>query len=221
MSGAPEPLVVDIVIPARNAAETLRDVIRGVSPRERRSVVVVDYGSTDQTAHVARDAGAVVLRVRRGFGAACKRAVNHLAALPKPSDVVVFLAADGSDDPAEIGSLVGPIQRDDAELVIGKRDGAASRLGQAVALRLIAAIYRHRFEDLGPFRAIRLPALVALGMSDSGSGYNAEMQVKAVRLGLSIIEIPVSWRCPDGSGQERLGSTSKLLFHIIRHATAR
>lgn len=214
-------MVVDIVIPARNAAETLREVVRGVSPRARRSVVVVDYGSTDQTAHVARDAGAVVLRVKGGYGAACKRAVDHLTTLPTPSDVVVFLAADGSDDPAQVELLVGPILRGDAELVIGKRDDGVGRVGQAVALRLIAAIYGHRFEDLGPFRAIRLPALVALGMSDSGSGYNAEMQVKAVRLGLSIIEVPVSWKCPDGAGRERVGSISKLLFHIIRHSTAR
>jgi glycosyltransferase involved in cell wall biosynthesis len=215
--GVSQP-VVDVVIAAHNCAETLPQVLADIPPRQRRSVVVVDYGSTDATGQAARDAGAVVLRESRGgYGAACRRAVDHLAALPTPSDVVVFLAADGSDDPREIQALVRPIARGEAELVIGKRSGRGGGVRTAVAVKLIGAIYRHQFEDLGPFRAIRLPALVALGMRDSGTGYHAEMQVKAVRLGLNILEVPVASRRVESG----LGSTTKVLFHIFRNATAR
>jgi len=225
----PKDLVVDVVIPARNAAGTLGDVIAEIPARRRRSVVVVDYGSTDTTAQVALDAGAVVLRApRSGYGSACRRAVDHLSGLPRPSDVVVFLAADGSDDPAEIDALVDPIAAGEAELVIGARNTKQHRVRRAVAVKLMRAIYRHQFEGLGPFRAIRLPALVALGLSDGGSGYSAEMQVKAVRLGLHILEVPVRYRGPSGAEEplsarvrQEVGSTTKVLFHIFRNATAR
>ncbi len=224
-----QPIVVDVVIAAKDAATSLPSVIAAVPSRAVRSVVVVDYGSSDSTGAVARDAGAIVLRAPRGgYGAACQRAIEHLAALPKPSDVVVFLAADGSDEPSEIPVLVTPIARGDAELVIGTRAAADGRLQRAVAVRLIGAIYRHRFDDLGPFRAIALPALVALGMSDNGTGFGVEMQVKAVKLGLRIVEIPVSHRRASGAGaglgrrvRSGVDRTSRTLFHILRHATAR
>lgn len=227
-------LIVDAVIPARNHASTLGQVLRELPSRRLRSVVVVDNGSTDNTAEVARDAGAVVLHeARPGRGAACLRAQSHLEALPQPPDVVVFLGADGGDDPADLATLLVPIEADNAELVVGvrQREGrSAPRPHTRVAIGLINAIYGHKFDDLGPFRAIRFPALVALGLTDRGSGWGVEMLVKAVRMGLSIAEVPVTARKPRdgvrrapgvGGAIDSVGATGRVLFHILRNATAR
>ena len=240
ISEIPEALVVDIIVVARDQGGTLAATLAEVPMRLVRSVVVVDNGSTDSTASIARDAGAVVLREPRvGHGAACLRAIAHLESLPRPPDAVVFLAADGSEDPAEIPHLLEPLRTDNAELVIGVRsrpEGARSRRARAVrvprprmALGLIGTIYRHRFEDLGPFRAIRFPALVALALSDRGSAFHLEMQVKALKLGLHIAEVPVLARPvvdrPRPPAVRRMAgavdTTGRVLFHILRHATTR
>jgi glycosyltransferase involved in cell wall biosynthesis len=224
--------VVDLIIAARNDAKTLGAILGAVPARHLRSVVVVDNASSDRTGQVALDAGAIVLREPRiGYGAACKRAVTHLEGLPRPPDLVVFMAADGSDDPADIPSLLAPVQHDSAELVIGirQREGRAIKQRRSrVTLGLISAIYRHRFEDIGPFRAVRFPALVALGMRDVGAGWNVEMLVKAVNFGLHIVEVPVASRAPAedrgaGVGEliDSVGSTGRVLFRILRNATAR
>jgi len=222
-------LVVDAVIPARNHASTLGAVLAGLPLRSLRSVVVVDNASTDATAEVARDAGAVLLReARRGYGAACRRAQEHLEVLPRPPDVVVFVGADGRDDPADLLLLQAPIVDDNAELVIGTRQhqGRTARGRHArVAIGLINAIYGHRFDDLGPYRAIRFPALVALGLNDRGSGWGVQMLVKAVRMGLHIAEVPVSGRPAGERGRQgaldSVEATGRVLFHILRNATAR
>jgi glycosyltransferase involved in cell wall biosynthesis len=233
VSPSSEPSVVDVIIPARNAASTLGSVLAALPMRRLRAAVVVDNDSRDGTAQVARDAGAVVLREPEvGYGAACRRALTHLQRLPRPPDAVVFLAADGTDDPADIAALLIPMERDNAELVIGVRqvDGRVRPAPRTrVALGLISAIYRHRFDDLGPFRAIRFPALVALGMSDRGSGWNVEMQVRAVKLGLHIVEVPVAVRTPPAAGGsagvgdliDSARTTGRVLFRILRNATTR
>jgi glycosyltransferase involved in cell wall biosynthesis len=220
--------VVDLVIPARDCADTLGPVLEAIPPRTVRSVIVVDNGSTDLTAQIALDAGAVVRREPYGgYGAACRRAIAHLEALPTPPDVVVFMAGDGTDDPADIPKLVAPIHNDNAELVIGVRERARG-LRSRVALGLIGALYRHRYEDLGPFRAIQFPALIALGLSDRGPGFHVEMQVKAIRYGLRIAEVPVldtgRARRREGRVRELVGSagaTGRMFFQILRHAAAR
>ncbi len=220
--------VVDLVIPARDCADTLGPVLEAIPARTVRSVVVVDNGSTDLTAQVALDAGAVVRREPYGgYGAACRRGIAHLEALPTPPDVVVFMAGDGSDDPADIPELVAPIRNDNAELVIGVRDRSPG-LRSRVALGLIGALYRHRYEDLGPFRAIQFPALIALGLSDRGRGLPVEMQVKAIRYGLRIAEVPVQTTGRERARQGRVrelfgsaGTTGRMLFQILRHAAAR
>ena len=231
-SAAVQSLVADVIIPARNAGATLPDLLAAIPHRRVRSVIVVDNGSTDYTASVARDGGAIVVREARiGYGAACRAGVSHLGALPKPPDVVVFMAGDGTTDGSEVGVLLEPIARDNAELVIGVRSGGdrdRAGAGTRVALGLIGAIYRHQFEDLGPFRAIRFPALVALGMADPGTGWNVEMQVKALKLGLHIVEVAVSGRSAPPSDRSRVakavesvGTTGRMLFQIFRHATVR
>jgi glycosyltransferase involved in cell wall biosynthesis len=217
------PFVVDAVIAARNAAPTLGEVIALLPARRLRSVVVVDRDSSDATAQIARDNGCVVLRIGDpGYGAGCRRAVDHLEALPRSPDAVVFVAADGSDPASEIGDLLEPIAGDNAELVIGCRPSAELGVDSRVTLRLINVLYRRRFADLSSFRAVRFPALVALAVDDAGSGWDVEMLVKAVKLGLRIAEVPVSeaGRAAGGAGS-RLARASRALFRILRHATVR
>lgn len=226
MDDAGEPLV-DVVIPARNCEGPLRTVLTKMPARGLRSVIVVDSGSTDHTAHVARDLGAIVLREPRpGHGAACRRALAHLESLPRQPQVVVFMPADGSVEPGEVRRLVEPISRDNAELVIGVRERSAWQrpaLPSRVTLGLLAAIYGHPFQDLGPFRAVRFAALVALGVSDRGAGWNVEMMVRAVKMGLHIVEVPITARAPERTTGwvEVACETSRSLLHILLHSTVR
>jgi glycosyltransferase involved in cell wall biosynthesis len=210
-------------------------VVAAMPPRTVRSVVVVDNASSDATARRAEDAGAVVVREGRvGYGAACLRGIAHISSLPRPPDAVVFMAATGSDDPADIPRLTQPLRESLFDLVIGSRVLAPSvrlntgqRAGNLVATSLIRAIYGHRYTDVSPFRAIRYPALIALGLRDPGYGFLVEMQVKALKTGLRIAEMPVSYR----SVGKRVGYldtmrgaarvSAEVLFQIFRHSTAR
>lgn len=195
-------VAVDVLIPARNEEASLPRVLAAL-PRDRlRRVVVVDNASSDGTATVAAAAGAEVLREKRpGYGSACLRGIRFLA--DDPPDVLVFVDADYSDHPEELPRLLRPIATGEADLVIGSRvlgdrqRGALlpqARLGNWLACRLIHLLYDLRFTDLGPFRAIRWDALERLGMRDRDFGWTAEMQVKAARRGLRVVEVPVSYR---------------------------
>lgn len=217
-----ETLVLDAVIVARDQAGPLAATLAAMPSRLLRSVVVVDNGSRDATAAVAMDAGAVVLREPRvGHGAACQRAIEHLSSLPGPPDAAVFLAADGSDDPAEIPLLIEPMRTDNAELVVGVRSAGRRRPADRLTRGLIAAVYRHRFDDLGRFRAIRFPALVALALRDRGDGIHVEMLVKAITMGLHIAEVPVSMRDAGRGPARARAALGRAIFHIVRHSTLR
>lgn len=195
-------LTVDAVIPALDEADSLGAVLDALPSPPVRRVIVADNGSTDGTARVAREHGAtVVFEPRRGYGAACLKALDALAA--DPPDVVLFLDADLSDDPAQAGAVLAPILEGRADLVVGSRvlgqrePGALSphaRFGNWLATRLLAALYGARYTDLGPFRAIRYDALMTLGMRDRDFGWTVEMQVKAARRGLRHTEVPVRYR---------------------------
>jgi len=224
-------LVVDAIIPARDDAATIGEVLARLPHRRLRSVMVVDNGSTDASSQIARDAGVVVLREPRGgYGAACLLAVAHLGRLPQPPDVVAFLPADGRGDPGELVELLRPIEEDGAELVIGLAGGAHPKrhaADRAVA-RLIGTVYRQPVKGVGEasaMRAIRYPALVALGMSDRGGGWDVEMQVRGLKLGLGIAEVPVARgrrrarRLPHPASAA--AARGRSLFHILRHATVR
>lgn len=193
---------IDVLIPARNERASLPRVLADL-PRERlRRVVVVDNASTDGTGALAAAAGAEVPREERpGYGSACLCGIHFLA--EDPPDVLVFLDADYSDHPEELPRLVRPIAAGEADLVIGSRvlgerqRGALlpqARFGNWLACRLIHLLYGLRFTDLGPFRAIRWDALERLGMRDRDFGWTAEMQVKAARRGMRVVEVPVSYR---------------------------
>jgi glycosyltransferase involved in cell wall biosynthesis len=228
-------VIVDAIIPALDEEEVIGGVLAEVPRAVVRRVVVVDNGSRDRTAEVARAAGAEVVREpHRGYGAACLAGIAHLASRDDPPDVVLFLDADGADDPAESGAVVAPIARGEADLVIGsrtlgKREAGSltpqQRFGNILAVRLIGWLYRYRYTDLGPFRAIRMDALRALGMRDRDFGWTVEMQIRALRAGLRVVEVPVSHH-RRRAGESKIshtvrgtvGAGYKILSTIFYHA---
>ncbi|MEY3211167.1 MAG: hypothetical protein RIT28_1648 [Pseudomonadota bacterium] len=192
---------VAVLIPALNEEEALPLVLADLSPRALGRVVVVDNGSVDRTAEVAQAGGAeVVFEPKRGYGAACLAGLRHLSA--DPPDVLVFLDGDHSDDVADLPRLLAPLQAGAADLVIGDRTARAERgalmpqqrVGNVVATTLIRALTGLRTRDMGPFRAIRWPALMGLQMADPAFGWMVEMHMKAARAGLRVVELPVSYR---------------------------
>jgi len=224
---------IDVVIPALNEEASLPLVLAALPRPPVRRVVVADNGSRDGTARVAREGGAIVVAAeRRGYGSACLAGLDHLRR-HDPPDVVVFVDADFSDHPDELPRLVAPILAGEADLVIGSRvlgerePGALlpqARAGNLVACLLIRLLYGHRYTDLGPFRAARWDALERLGMADPNFGWTAEMQVKALRHGLRVAEVPVSYRKRVGvskitgtiAGTVRAGY--KILWTVLRYS---
>jgi glycosyltransferase involved in cell wall biosynthesis len=215
MSRVPPQPLIDVVVPARNHAGTLGALLRDLPHRVIRSVAVVDRASTDRTPEIARDAGALVLREPSGgYGAACLRAQAHFSALPRVPDVIVFVPGDRAIAAREVAALVAPIAERGIELVLGIEPGRRG-LGAKLVTGLIDTVYRHRWSGVGPVRAMRFPALIALGMSDRGDGWDVEMLVRAIKLGLSCDEIALP------GDDHREPSLGRALLHILRHATMR
>ena len=191
---------VGIVIPARNEARSIAQVIAEIPRRDVEEILVVDNGSTDDTAAEARAAGARVIEEPiPGYGRAC---LAGLAALSPAVDTVAFLDADHSDYPEELPLLLAPIAEGRAELVIGSRFARAEqgsltppqRFGNSLACALMRRLFNACYTDIGPFRAIRREALDRLDMQDRAFGWTVEMQAKAARAGLRIAEVPVGYR---------------------------
>lgn len=195
---------IAVLIPALDEAEALPRVLAEIPDELDPLVVVVDNGSTDDTAAVARRHGAeVVDEPRRGYGTACQAGLAHLARPGGASpDVVVILDADHSDFPGDMTALVAPILSGEADLVCGSRVERAEpgalpphvRWGNGLATALIRLLHGHDYRDLGPFRALRWEALERLELRDPTYGWNAEMQVKAIQRGLRVREVPVRYR---------------------------
>lgn len=212
----PPALLIDVVVPTRDHAASLGPLLRDLPHRMVRSVVVVDRASTDRTAEIARDAGALVLReASGGYGAACLRAQAHFSSLPRVPDVIVFIPGNRPAAASALPALVAPIVERGVELVLGTAPGH-HRLAEKLVTRALRTVYRHRWTGVGPVRAMRFPALIALGMSDRSSGWDVEMLVRAVKLGLTCDEIVLP---ADSHRQTTVGG--RALLHLLRHATMR
>jgi glycosyltransferase involved in cell wall biosynthesis len=206
---------VAVIIPALNEEESVAQVIADVPRDLIHEVIVVDNGSTDRTAEVSQAAGARVVREeRRGYGYACAAGV---AAVEDELDVLVFMDGDGSDDTSQMQALIEPIERDEADLVLGSRAlGPAARgallphqrLGNVLTTTLVHLLYGQQITDLPPFKAIRRPVLVELGMREMTYGWTVEMIVKCARRGHCIVEVPVAAR-PRIAGQSKVSGTLK------------
>ena len=230
----PQPRI-SVIIPAHNEAGAIAYVLAEIPVGLVREVIVVDNNSTDDTSAIARAHGATVLReTRPGYGYACLAGMAHAYGRPQSEqpDIVVFLDGDHSDFPEQMPELLAPLLRGEADMVIGSRalgvreKGALlpqQRFGNWLASRLLRLRYGGTVTDLGPFRAILAPALLALHMEDKTYGWTVEMQVKAARQGLRTVEVPVRYRKRIGtskvSGTVRgtIGAGYKILWTIFKY----
>ena len=200
---------VSLIIPALNEAESIGIVVRSLPWPLLAECIVADNGSTDGTGDEARAAGARVVSSPRGYGHACKAGSD--AALPA-STILVYMDGDGSDIPEDLARLVAPIERGEADFVLGSRIRGTREPGSMLPSQVFAAHFVGwllrltqgvRYTDMGPFRAIRRSSLEQLGMSEMTYGWNLEMQIKAAQHKLRIQEITVDYR-------RRIGGTSKV-----------
>ncbi len=223
------PHKISVIIPAFNEELSIGLVLDALPKEIIHEILVVNNASTDDTVAVARKHGArVVDEARRGYGSAC---LAGMAQLDEP-DIVVFLDGDFSDFPEEIIKLLKPIQEENVDFVLGSRmileESRQALLPQArygnwLAVFLIRLFFGKRYTDLGPFRAIRYSSLKQLQMQDTNFGWTVEMQIKAVRAKLSILEIPVRYRDRIGvskitgtvSGTLRAGT--KIIYTIFKY----
>ena len=203
--------VTALIIPARNEALTLPGVLAAV-PAEVDHVLVVDNGSTDDTPRIARKCGAkVVSEPRKGYGRACLAGISAYES--DPPDIVAFADADGSDDISRLSEFIGLLAKGEADLVLSRRipveSGAMTfqqRFGNWLATRLIRFLWGHEYKDLGPMRAITWNGLRKLNMADADFGWTVEMQVKALKIGLNVRELPVVYLKRKG-GRSKVSGT--------------
>lgn len=194
---------IKVIIPAYNEAGSIAKVI-GDIPQMVDEIIVVNNQSTDETATVAKNAGAtVLLESNKGYGYACLKGMEYIANLSAKPEIIVFLDGDYSDYPQELSKIVAPIIEQNIDFVIGARvkelREAGSMtfpqiFGNALATSLMRLFYGSRFTDLGPFRAIKYDKLLALAMEDKTYGWTVEMQLKALKKKYTYVEIPVQYR---------------------------
>jgi glycosyltransferase involved in cell wall biosynthesis len=210
---------IAVIIPALNEERTLPNVLRDIPKDLVDEVIVVDNGSTDKTASLAREGGATLLHEsRKGYGYPCLKGVEYLR--KKNPDIVVFLDGNYSDFPEEIINLVEPIVRENYDLVLGSRvmgrcERGALRLpvrfGNLLATSLISLLYGFKYTDLGPFRAIKFQRLLDLQVKDNW-GWTPEMQVQAVKKNYRIKEVPVNYR--KGKGKSKITGNVKGIIKV-------
>lgn len=200
---------VYVLIPAINEESSIGKVINDIPENLATEIVVIDNGSSDNTIDVAKQSGATVLiEPNKGYGNACLKGMDYIFKYNLDNDdVIVFLDGDYSDYPEEITEVISPIIKNNYDMVIGSRI-LGNKLGkvsddallpQAVygnrfSTKLIKLIWNYSFTDLGPFRAIKYSALIAMNMKDKNYGWTVEMQIKAAKLKLKCVEVPVSYR---------------------------
>ena len=220
---------VSVIIPVLNEAESIGKVLDAIPQNKVHEVVVVDNGSTDATVMIARSKGAkVVHEARRGYGRACLiglRTVDH-------PDAVVFLDGDYSDVPEELPQLLAPLERGEADFVLGSRTLGHWERGaihpevlwrNRVACLLMRLLFQKRYTDIGTFRAIRYSVLENLRMHDSSYGWHLEMQLKAAKKKVRSLEVPVRYRVRigqskrSGVSQGSAAITFKTFWMIFRN----
>ena len=194
---------IKVIIPAFNEADSIGLVIQDI-PDLVEEVIVVSNNSTDQTEENARKTGATVLsETRKGYGNACLKGMDYVAAQQEKPDIIVFLDGDYSDYPEQLSAIIQPILQENIDFVIGTRvdrlreEGAMTIpqiFGNWLATRLMRLFFGAKFTDLGPFRAIKYEKLLALKMEDKTYGWTVEMQLKAIKQKLSYVEVPVNYR---------------------------
>jgi glycosyltransferase involved in cell wall biosynthesis len=209
------------IIPAYNEQESIAGVVEAC--RAQSGVVIVgDNNSKDRTAELATAAGAIVVPApRQGYGSACLSAIDHVRSKLNPfaDDILIFVDADHCDDLTLIPNLCNQIESNAADLVIGSRLKLADpgsltppqKFGNILSTILIRLIWRHRYTDLGPFRAIRWQSYEQLNMSDPDFGWTVEMQIKALQHKLRVIEIDVPYR-RRVAGKSKISGTVRGVF---------
>ena len=219
-----------VIIPAFNEARAIGRVIGDIPQGLVDEVVVVNNASTDETVQNALNAGATVIdEPRRGYGSACLAGIAF--AREVNPEIIVFLDGDYSDHPDEMNSLIAPIERQDADMVIGSRTigvrepGAMlpqAIVGNKLACFLMRLLWGAHYTDLGPFRAIRFSDLLHLDMQDQTYGWTIEMQIKAKLAEMKVIEVPVSYRKRTGVSKitgtvkGTIKASVKILWTVLR-----
>jgi glycosyltransferase involved in cell wall biosynthesis len=208
---ASAPNRVAVIIPTLDEEQAIGDVIRAIPRPPMDRVIVADGGSRDATVARAEGAGAEVIHAGRGYGRACLTAATAAA----DADILVFMDGDGADDPQAIAKLVEPIASGRYDFVIGsrargKRERGSIAWHQLAAGRLagwgMRLLYGVRYTDMCALRAIRRDVLLELGMRERTYGWNLEMQMRAARAGLRVLEIPVDYRRRSGGDSKVAGS---------------
>lgn len=195
--------IIRVIIPAYNEADSIPFVIKDI-PSIVEEIIVVSNNSNDDTIVNAQKAGATVLEENnRGYGYACLKGMDYVAGLIQSTDIIVFLDGDYSDYPQQLTELVRPIIEEDIDFVIGARVKSLREKGSMtvpqifgnwLATSLMSLLFKSRFTDLGPFRAIKYDKLLSLEMQDKTYGWTVEMQLKALRKKYSYVEIPMKYR---------------------------
>lgn len=213
--------MVNLIIPTLNEAQNIALVLSQIKNEVVTEIIVVDGGSSDETVAIAEASGArVITEPRRGYGRACDTGVKNAA-----GEIVVFLDADGVNDPAQVMDLITPITRGEADMVLGSRlsgniaPGAMpwhQHFGNWLSARLITWLYGLPITDLGPFRAVERQKLLSLDLQDMTYGYPTEMIVKAARRGWRIKELPVD-HYPRSGGKSKISGTIRGTFLATTH----
>jgi glycosyltransferase involved in cell wall biosynthesis len=196
--------IIDVIIPVYNEADSIGKVIAEIPAQLVRHIIVCNNGSTDDTAFISLKAGAkVVHQPIKGYGNACLKGMEYVSTLEILPDIIVFIDGDYSDYPEEMPLLIEPILKNEVDMVIGSRalgsmeSGAMMPqqiFGNWLATTLIKFIYNYEFTDLGPFRSIRYDKLMSMEMADKTFGWTVEMQVKAAKMNMKTMEVPVRYR---------------------------
>jgi glycosyltransferase involved in cell wall biosynthesis len=196
---------IKVIIPAYNEADSIAHVINDI-PKTVNEIIVVSNNSTDDTEVNAKNAGATVLKEsNKGYGYACLKGMDYISRLDanEQPDIIVFLDGDYSDYPEELTKIVAPILNNNLDFVIGSRVKELREKGSMtipqifgnwLATTLMSILFKAKFTDLGPFRAIKYDTLLELQMEDKTYGWTIEMQLKVLRKKFSYTEVPVNYR---------------------------